>query len=239
MFGQPIFNMLVSAYILILAINAQSVLGLLPRHIHRLAENNTDNYPQVILGPEGSDPTTTQYSLNHVTLNTGNITRAVDFYTKVFGMRVITTIKVSKHFSTTYLGYSFAGRNGTGYMTAEELFRQQRNTQGLLEIISLQSHDNDLPSSTQKTSTFSQLGFVVPDTEAIQKRLEDFGVTIYKRIGDPSPEDGPFTIATNLIRSKIEPKEFAAIFLTLSDAQYSYVFAADPDGNMIEIMPQE
>ncbi|KAI3338687.1 hypothetical protein F4824DRAFT_458526 [Ustulina deusta] len=153
-------------------------------------------------------------------------------------MRIISTIQVTKHFSSTYLGYSFAGKNGTGYMTSAELYQQQRNTQGLLELLYLDVPDNNFPASTQSTNTFSSTGFVVPDTQDTQKRLQDFGVTIYKKIGEPSPESGPYAFATDLIRSKIDPAEFDAIFAVLTSAQETYIFAADPDGNMIEIMPQ-
>ncbi|KAI0189060.1 hypothetical protein F4808DRAFT_445752 [Astrocystis sublimbata] len=224
-------------HVLIFAMSLQQVLGLL-RPVHRQTTNSTDQYPQVILGPEGSDPSTTEYQLNHASLNTNNLTRSVDFYTKVFGLRVIATLQLTKHFSTTYLGYSFAGRNGTGYMTSEELLQQMHNAQGLLELLYLDAPDNDLPASTQNTNTFSHMGFVVPDTTVTQKRLEDFGATFYKKIGEPSPEDGPYAVAINLVRSKVDPTEFATLHATLSSAQKSYIFAADPDGNMLEILPQ-
>ncbi|KAH9884878.1 Glyoxalase/Bleomycin resistance protein/Dihydroxybiphenyl dioxygenase [Xylariomycetidae sp. FL2044] len=226
--------------VVMLAIVFQAFTKVSARLITRVPGETTPEYPQLVLGPEGSDPATIEYQLNHVALNVRDLPRSLEFYTRVFGMRLITTARITEHFSASYLGYSHAGKNGTGYMTSEELMRQQRNSQGLLELLRFESiNSTDVPVSTEHTNTFSHIGFIVPDTMAIQRRLESYNVTIYKRVDEPTPEDGPFNRATMLIRDMIEPEEFASIHATLSDAQKSYIFAANPDGNLIEVMPLE
>ena len=78
----------------------QSFAAVLAQKVPRASDENTDEYPQVILGPEGSGPLTIEYQLNHVALNVKNFTRSLKFYTHVFGMRLITTIQVTEQFSS-------------------------------------------------------------------------------------------------------------------------------------------
>lgn len=201
--------------------------------------NSTSEYPYVTTGPEdASDPATTGYFVNHVDLNVNNITRSVEFYTKVFGMRKMFTYHLTEHFSITYLAHSGGGKNGTAYQTTEELIRFKNNDAGKLELVSLDIEGKDIPGPPRMTSTISHLGIIVPDIPATQARLEEFGVTIYKKVGDPLPSTGymanPYSLgdATNL-----SPKEWADIQAAMSQLNMLNIFAADPDGNLLEILP--
>lgn len=228
------------SHILIFASISQLLVGIFARVAPREEGNNADQYPQNTLGPEGSDPATTEYQIMHMALNVRNLTRSLEFYTQVFGMRLMVTTQITRHYSTSFLGYSSGGKNGTGYMTTQELVRHARNSQGILELISTDYPNSGItPSSTESTNTFSHVSFVVPDTEVVQARLESYNVIIYKRVGDTVPLEGPFSRAVNLHSSVIDPGELTALRRRLSGITNNYIFAADPDGNLLEIIPKQ
>ncbi|KAI1370086.1 hypothetical protein F4677DRAFT_398462 [Hypoxylon crocopeplum] len=200
---------------------------------------NETGLPRLIIGPEGSDPATTAYQLNHASLNVRNLTRSLDFYNRIFGMRHMYTVQVTEHFYTAYMGHSSGGRNGTGYQTTAELIRNQANSQGLLELLYVDIEDDYVISpSTDIPNTFSHLGFIVPDIDEAQNRLEVSNVSIYKRVGEPFPRDGPVINAGVLNRSRFSQEEFESIIAGMSESTKGFILAADPDGNMIEIVPQ-
>ncbi|KAI1098724.1 hypothetical protein F4804DRAFT_323981 [Jackrogersella minutella] len=202
-------------------------------------DNSDDQYPKTILGPDGEDTATIEYKINHLALNVRNLTRSIEFYTQTFGMRWMETTYFTQHYSTSFLGYSSAGKNGTGYETTAELNRNVLNSQGYLELIYLDVPETEIPSSTESTNTFSHFCFVVPDAKLVQNRLDSFNVTIYKRIGELIPCEGPFNRAINLNESIIDPVEFSQIRQRLSEVANGSIFASDPDGNLLEILPQK
>lgn len=197
------------------------------------------SFPRLVLGPEGSDPATIGYQLNHAILNVRNLTRSLDFYNHIFGMRHMYTVQITEHFYTAYMGHSSGGRNGTGHQTTDELIRNQANSQGLLELLYVDIEDNfDISPSTDVSNTFSHLGFIVPDINEAQLRLELSNVSIYKRVGEPFPADGPVINAGVLNRSRFSQEEFDSIIVGMTESTKGYILAADPDGNMLEIVPQ-
>jgi lactoylglutathione lyase len=195
--------------------------------------------PIMVMGPEGSDPATTGYNLNHVSLNVRDLTRSLKFYTEVFGMRQMFTVNLTDHYSITYLAHSSGGKNGTGYQTTPELIRNQHNSQGLLALLYLDVPDNTIPSSTEMSNTLMQVGFVVPDIHIAQDRLEELGVTFYKKISEPFPRDGPLHSAGAFDPTKISPEEFETLIAVMTTLNENTIFAADPDGNVLEILGQE
>lgn len=194
-------------------------------------------YPMTTFGPEGSDPETTSYFFNHISLNVRNMTGSVDFYTSVLGMRLLFTVQVSPHASISYMGYSNGGKNGTGYQTTEELNRDKNNAQGLIELIWIGLPGAAGNSSTEVTNTFANLGLVVADPQSTEIRLDEYGVDIYKRFGADLPREGPFARATGIGGdvSGLNPEEFESIWTAMNTFTKESIYAADPDGNMIAI----
>jgi lactoylglutathione lyase len=220
-----------------LLIPAVSACGPLPRDAGSGSGSGSGEYPITTLGPEGSDPDTTGYSVSHVAFNVRNLTRSLEFYTSVFGLRHMYTVQMTKSYSVTYMAHSSGGKNGTGYQTTEELIRHQHNSQGLVELLYFDVPDNDIPSSSDTPTTLMHIGINVPDIEATQARLEKLGVAIYKKIGEPFPTEGPLMNASAIDPSKLDPEEYQALQAFLAELNKNVIFAADPDGNVLEIMP--
>lgn len=137
------------------------------------------------IGNDGpADMATLGFSLNHLSLNVRNLTASMDFYGKVLGMRHLFTAQLSKDYSVTYMGHAQGGKNGTGFQTGEELLREKNNAAGMIEFqYFAASKDDDVTASTVRTNTFSHIGLIVPSLEEAQKRFEEMGVTVTKKIG--------------------------------------------------------
>ncbi|KAF7546058.1 hypothetical protein G7Z17_g8702 [Cylindrodendrum hubeiense] len=212
--------------------------------IRSVPTNGTSSYPFPEIGDDTpSDPGTNGYFINHLCLNVMNLTASMDFYTEIFGLRHILTLHVSEHYSITYMGHSHGGKNGTGYQTASELNREKNNSEGLLELVHLDVPNNDLTSSTRVANTFGHIGMVVPDIAATQARLDAYpGIEIIKRTNDDLMVPSDIATATSLSPEKIaqlSPAEREFILGVLTPFNKPLIFVNDPDGNLIEIQPQE
>ncbi|KAH7161193.1 hypothetical protein EDB81DRAFT_784037 [Dactylonectria macrodidyma] len=212
--------------------------------IRSTSNNGTAKYPYPEMGSDApADPETTGYFINHFSLNVMNLTASVDFYSQVFGLRKIFTLHVSEHYSITYMGHSHGGKNGTGYQTVDELNREKNNSEGLLELVSLDIPGNELPASTKKANTFGHIGMTVPDIEATQRRLEAYsGVEIIKGFNEDMKLPSDIATSSSLSPEAVallDPAELAFIMAVLSPALKGLIFVEDPDGNMIEIQPAE
>ncbi|KAF4962486.1 hypothetical protein FSARC_9439 [Fusarium sarcochroum] len=185
-----------------------------------------------------SDPATTGYFLNKVGISVSNLTRSMDFYTQVFGFRHMFTFQATSHFSITYLGHSSGGRNGTGYQTAEEMIRNKNNMAGQLSLIHLNATEDP---QLQGASTFRHIiGIIVPDIREAQSRLEKYGAEIFKKIEEPMPTTGPLGNPFGFgDASDLSTKDWEAIQNVMTKINQDGVFAADPDGNLLEVLPAE
>lgn len=203
------------------------------------AQNQT--YPWSKLGSDApSDPETAGYFVNHLSLNVKNVTRSVEFYSNIFGLRHMFTFHVSEHITLTYMGHSHGGKNGTGYQTAEELTRQKNNVEGLMELIHVDVPNKQLPGSAQVTTTFSHLGIVVPDIVATQKRLEAHGARVFKPLGQAVRLEDEITKTTTFNDIfKLDEEEQKLAWAVLEKVNSIVIFVMDPDDNMIEIQPAE
>lgn len=223
----------------------QTALSCVPPNVRRQdAPQEGSTYPFVIPGPEvtSDDPSTVGYFSNHLSLNTNNLTASLDFYTRVFGYRHMFTFHATDVLSVTYLGRSQGGRNGSAFQTTEELLRNKQNSLGLLEIVYFNATKDDvrerIPGSTQRTSTFSHLGIIVPDPEATQKRLEDMNVVVHKKLGAPWPTEGPLGTPNTLgDASGLSDEGWDQIRMVWGQLNLLNIFAEDPDGNLLEIQP--
>ncbi len=198
-------------------------------------------FPITIKGSdEPADPATTGYVLSHFGLNVKNMTASIDFYTKLLGMRLLFTFRPTANFSISYLAHSHGGKNGTGYQTNDELNRNKNNMEGLLELISYTGAGApDIQPSTKVSNTFSHVGIVVPDVSAAQARFDQFGWPILKRSGAPEQSKGDQPNAYGFGQVLPDTEE-GPILKALKDIGLDvFMLVEDPDGNLVEIQPQE
>ncbi|VUC25845.1 unnamed protein product [Clonostachys rosea] len=207
-------------------------------------DNNTTGPPITWGSDTPSDPATLGYFSNHFSINVKNLTATLDFYSRVFGLRHIFTVQASEHLSIAYMGHSHGGRNGTGYQTTAELNRDKNNAAGLVEMIYLDIPDKShLEASSVRTNTFGHIGVIVPDVEAAQARLEAMpDVRILKHVGGPTESGGEVAMANGFppeAWAQISAEERATIETVLSAINERFIYVADPDGNLIEVQPQD
>lgn len=209
----------------------------------RNAQGTDGEMPPLTLGPdEPADPATLGYFINHFSLNVQNLTASINFYTSVFGIRHIFTMEASEHLSIAYLGHSQGGRNGTGYQTTDEINREKNNNAGLIELIFLDV-DREIPPSSEKSNTFGHIGVVVPDVEAAQARLEGLPeIEFLKKVGEPTPTEGKIADSQGFYPeawAQLAEEEQKAIEKIVSAVNLRFIYITDPDGNIVEIQPQD
>lgn len=100
--------------------------------------NNSTSIPKFTLGADGpADPATLGFAINHVCLIVNDLNETRRFYGDVIGMRHIFTYDASKEYAIMYMGHAQGGKNGTGFMTGEELLSEKNNLGGLVEFLVL------------------------------------------------------------------------------------------------------
>ncbi|KAL2864494.1 VOC family protein [Aspergillus lucknowensis] len=188
-----------------------------------------------------ADQETRGYYIYHAGLNVRNLPASKHFYGKVLGMREMFTIDYTPSFSLTYMGFAQGGRNRTGFQTGQELTRDKNNSGGMVKLFHFKDTENELLPSTRKPNTFVNLGLVVPDIVATQKRLDHYGVKTIKRHGQTtSAPDSGLANATNIgPESGATVEQVNAVIEGLLTTDFEHIlFAEDPDGNMLEIVAQ-
>lgn len=200
--------------------------------------------PPIDFGSDApADPATLGYFINHVSLNVHNLTASIAFYTRALGLRHIFTVRATPRLSIAYLGHAHGGRNGTGHQTTQELLRDKNNAQGLVEMLWLDVPRRDIVSPSERTNGVGHVGVVVPDVEAAQARLEALGtVSILKRVGEDTPTTGALAVSQGFskeVYAQVPPAERAAIEAVLNENNRRFIYAQDPDGNILEIQPQD
>ncbi|KAF5855686.1 hypothetical protein ETB97_008600 [Aspergillus alliaceus] len=203
---------------------------------------NDPNSPFVI-GNDGPAPAATLgYAITHIGLLTTNLDAMKHFYGDILGMRHLFDAHVTPEYTVTYMGYAQGGRNGTGFQTGEELFRNKNNLYGLIEFVQFNVSDDHLVASTKQTNTFGHIGLIVPDVQKAQEYLESKGVTILKRVGER------VTGFTGPVPNAFGIGEFAGAHLAAKQALVEaqgligleyFLMIKDPDGNLVEIQQQD
>ncbi|RGP79049.1 hypothetical protein FLONG3_2955 [Fusarium longipes] len=223
---------------LISTVTSHSILGMLPRE---------GEFPYPIVGSdEPADFATQGTFLNHMAINTRNLTASIQFYTELLGFRKLFTLQITKSYSITYLAHAHGGKNGTGYQTALEMNREKNNAQGLIEICFVDVPVKNIDSGAQHPNTFGHIGIVVPDIQAFQERLDTMPhISVLKRSGEPFVElDSSIVVgpAVGLLPKAVEQldqEEREAIVQNFGQSVEALIFVADPDGNFIEVQGQE
>jgi lactoylglutathione lyase len=214
---------------------------------HSILNIQEDQYPYPVLGTdEASSISTTGYFVNHFAISTNNLTASVEFYSDVLGFRRLFTLQFSKTYSITYLGHAQGGKNGTGYQTALEMNREKNNAQGLIEIYYVDIPVKNIESASQRANTFGHVGIVVPDTKVLQERLDTMPhINIIKKFGEPFVDlntdsvVGPAIGLSGSVVAQLSLEEREAIVRGFGNSVDPLIFLTDPDGNFIEIQPQE
>ncbi|KAM0236948.1 hypothetical protein ACHAP5_009234 [Fusarium lateritium] len=204
-------------------------------------------YPYPILGTdEASDILTTGYFINHLAFTAKNLTASIEFYSDVLGFRKLFTLQLSETYSITYLGHAQGGRYRTGYQTALEMNREKNNAQGLIEIYYVDVPVKNIESTSQRANTFGHVGVVVPDTKALQERLDTMPhVNVIKKFGEPfvnldtDSVVGPAIGLSQSVVAQLSLEEREAIVKGFGHSVDPLIFLTDPDGNFIELQPQE
>ncbi|KAL2070412.1 hypothetical protein VTL71DRAFT_13438 [Oculimacula yallundae] len=147
------------------------------------------------------------------------------------------TYEASAHVAFMYMSLPHGGKNGSGFQTGEELTREKDNSEGLIEFICNTYSKEPRVYEPTRRATFSHIGLIVPDTLALQARLDSYKIPILKRAGEKpdvtSPSIGAFGITDP--ESEEATEAMKGIFLS---GFLSFVIVADPDGNFLEIQPR-
>jgi lactoylglutathione lyase len=205
-------------------------------------DNGTSNgtFPDIVAGSDKpADSATTGYVMNHFSLNVRNMTRSLEWYSTVFGFRLIFNFKATKKLSIAYMAHSHGGKNGTAYQTVREMNRNKNNMEGLLELIHFDGAP-PLVASTVVPNTFSHYGIIVPDISATQARMDKLDILVVKRTGEIGTLEGPIANAYGLGDiSKWDPAEVKEISDGfLAPGGQDFIILQDPDGNLIEVQSQ-
>lgn len=153
-------------------------------------------------------------------------------------------------FEVVYLGFPSGGRNGSGYQTPQEMFREKNNMQGLLEFVWIAPDATDPPrekpvASTAKSNTISHLGLIVPDMTVARKRIMNAGVKVLADVGSSGAERLNHPILEAYGFGLIPPlPNYAdlrreAIKALVASGGNTFLIIEDPDGNMVEVQPKE
>ena len=207
----------------------------------------TNSSDAFVLGDDGpADPATLGYTMNHFSLLVNDMEASMHFYGKILGMRHLFTFHASSTFEIVYMGYSHGGKNGTGFQSGEELYKEKSNIEGLIEFIQTKdctkkNNASDFKSSTKRVNTFSHVGLVVPDTRSVQARMEKFGVEILKPVGKmpvPGTATGELLEKAFGIAAYTEAEQKEALAGIANLGFKNFLIVADPDGNVLEIQSQ-
>ncbi|KAK4496069.1 hypothetical protein PRZ48_012048 [Zasmidium cellare] len=190
-----------------------------------------------IVGTDHKQPAETAgYSINHLALIVSDIKSIRHFYGDILGLRHIVTHEASPTYQVTYMGHP---TNEAGFQTGEELLRNLRYRDGLIEFlhsIGLDTSKTHLTVDDVRTGGFFHLGFVVPDVRAAEKRLKEFGVPILRALRDSNIEPGSDVAKWwGLDRAH----DLEAIVGTRAMKLENILLVTDPEGNVVEIVERE
>lgn len=198
--------------------------------------------PTPTFNPQALDPLTKNNHLTHSALRITDPTRSLHFYVDLLGMRVIFSMNAGP-FTIYYLGHpppdTADGEVGAWAEKTAEIPVLMR-TRGLLELYHV--HGSEDLNAESKISTgnevphlgFAHLGFTVPDVKEAVERLRGNGVRILKDVGLCEREHVPLSeweAERGVGRGQIH-ENYAWFF-------EQFAMVADPDGYMIELMPQD
>ncbi|KAK3203813.1 hypothetical protein GRF29_106g728373 [Pseudopithomyces chartarum] len=203
--------------------------------------NATDSQKDTFYFPPNCDlkPAFKGYSINHLSLVTSNLTRAITFYEEVIGLQHIFTYNASPKYHIAYLGH-----NTPGFTSCEEITQRKNEIKGLVEFIYLEGATNSPLPTMKKPNTYSHFGLIVPDVKVAEGRVAEWGGRVIKKAGEEldvtnNELGNAYGLGVEAIGA-LDDEELKAIVEAFKDARTGAIqsaFVADPDGNLIEIQP--
>ncbi|EPS44361.1 hypothetical protein H072_1655 [Dactylellina haptotyla CBS 200.50] len=186
----------------------------------------------------GPDAPTIGYKLNHLMLRIRDPQKSLHFYVNLMGMRTVFTLNTGP-FTIYYLGYPQSDADRADIPAwADRTCANLAHTLGLLELYHVHGSEkqeegyystgNDAPHLG-----FGQVGFTLPDVRSAVERLKTAGVTVLKDLGVSTRESIPLSeweSERGVGRGEIH-KGYSKILDQIA-------FVADPDGYLVELVPQ-
>ncbi|GKU06288.1 lactoylglutathione lyase [Fusarium langsethiae] len=208
---------------LLSTVASHSILGMFPRE---------GQFPFPIFGTDTpANSATIGTFLNHMAINTRNLTASIEFYIEVLGFRKLFT-QITKTYSITYLAHAQGGKNGTGYQTVLEMNREKNNSR-------TSSPGGSIPTllDTLESSHLTYKRFKNGWTRCLISWCSGSGEPFVEL--DPNLAVGPAVGLLPDIVQQLDEEERQAIVQNFGQSVESLIFVADPDGNFIEVQPQE
>ncbi|KAJ4353421.1 uncharacterized protein N0V89_005150 [Didymosphaeria variabile] len=179
------------------------------------------------------------YSINHLSLVTPNLTRALTFYTQALGLQHIFTYNPIPKYHVAYLGHDTAN-----FTSCAEFAQRKNEVKGLIELIHLEGATNHPLPAMKKPNTYSHFGLVVPDVKEAEGRIAAWGGRVIKGAGEETDVTNnelanAYGLGVEAIGS-LEEGELEAIVEAFRDVRTGVMqsaFVGDPDGNLIELQP--
>ncbi|CAI6095053.1 unnamed protein product [Clonostachys chloroleuca] len=190
-----------------------------------LANGNRTDPPLLPDGP------TTGFKFNHMMMRVKDPARSLNFYIKLMGMRTVFTINTGP-FTIYYLGYPQTDAHRADLKAfGEETVPKLAHTLGLLEL----EESREISTGNQPPNLgFGHLGFSVPDVPKALEHLVSHGVEVLKPLGAASRSDVPLSqweADRGLGVGELHPT-YQTIFKQIA-------FVKDPDGHIVELVPQK
>ncbi|KAL6240303.1 hypothetical protein RBB50_012790 [Rhinocladiella similis] len=191
--------------------------------------------------PVAPDSPTIGLKLNHLCIRIRDPVRSLYFYVTLLGMRTVFTMHVGP-LTIIYLGYPQTDAHRLDPKAyGEDTLANIAHTLGLLELFHIHGSASDeefaasggySTGNTPPHLGLSHLGFTCPDVSAQMERLRAAGVEILKELGVCGQRDliSEWEEQRGWAKGEIH-ENFAHIFGQVG-------FVKDPDGYIVELVPQ-
>ncbi|WAO91428.1 Lactoylglutathione lyase [Fusarium falciforme] len=191
-----------------------------------------------------NDPTI-GYRLNHTMLRIRDPRKSLHFYINLMGMRTVFAMNIGP-VNAWYLGYPKTSEHQADLKKfGEETVQNLRQFEGLLELGHIKGSENQPEGYYQNGNDppnlgFGHLGFTVPDVPAALKRLKDNGVEVVKDLGEATTRASiSITKWENEHGIGVEEEGTdTEIHSTFKEMYKNVAYVKDPDGYLIELIPQ-
>lgn len=184
-----------------------------------------------------SDPTI-GYKLNHLMLRIRDPEASLSFYVNLMGMRTVFTFNTGP-FTIYYLGYPQTDADRADLQAwGEKTCGVLPHTLGLLELYHIHGSEKQ-PKGYYTTGNdaphlgFGQVGFTIPDVKSALERLKRAGVKVLKDLGVSTRESIP--LSSYEVGKGVGKGEIHTNYSKILD---QIAFVADPDGYLVELVPQ-
>lgn len=194
--------------------------------------------------PLAPEHPTIGYKLNHFMLRIRDPAKSIPFYVDLMGMRTVFTMNVGP-FTIYYLGYPQTSEHRADLAKfAADTVGKLQHTLGLLELYHVHGSEKQEAGYYSTGNEpghlgFGHLGFTVPSVPKALEHLKKAGVEVVKDLGVCTRQSIPISDWENERGVGVEEKgteseihkEYAKVFEKIA-------FVKDPDGYIVELVPQ-